>query len=172
MTVKGAVDPKVAAEDDNAGWKALGTCDTTSGVDGQGDKTKGLYNQVIMGVDNASDGDGIGNNDACVSVAKPGFKVEKGLAEGQAGQIELDENDEFEVKYLITVTNTGNVAGTFEDLSDEMSDELPAGASVESVTPSTIKGCDIGLNAPTVSYTHLTLPTTLHECRSRWSPYH
>ena len=24
----------------------------------------------------------------------------------------------------------------------------------------------------TVSYTHLTLPTTLHECRSRWSPYH
>ena len=25
---------------------------------------------------------------------------------------------------------------------------------------------------PAVSYTHLTLPTTLHECRSRWSPYH
>ena len=23
-----------------------------------------------------------------------------------------------------------------------------------------------------VSYTHLTLPTTLHECRSRWSPDH
>ena len=23
-----------------------------------------------------------------------------------------------------------------------------------------------------VSYTHLTLPTTLHECRSRWSQYH
>ena len=23
-----------------------------------------------------------------------------------------------------------------------------------------------------VSYTHLTLTTTLHECRSRWSPYH
>ena len=23
-----------------------------------------------------------------------------------------------------------------------------------------------------VSYTHLTLPTTLHECRSRWSTYH
>ena len=23
-----------------------------------------------------------------------------------------------------------------------------------------------------VSYTHLTLPTTLHECRSRWSPSH
>ena len=25
---------------------------------------------------------------------------------------------------------------------------------------------------PAVSYTHLTLPTTLHECRSRWSPCH
>ena len=24
----------------------------------------------------------------------------------------------------------------------------------------------------TVSYTHLTLPTTAYECRSRWSPYH
>ena len=23
-----------------------------------------------------------------------------------------------------------------------------------------------------VSYTHLTLPTTLNSCRSRWSPYH
>ena len=28
------------------------------------------------------------------------------------------------------------------------------------------------LNIAAVSYTHLTLPTTLHECRSRWSPYH
>ena len=24
----------------------------------------------------------------------------------------------------------------------------------------------------TVSYTHLTLPTTCTRCRSRWSPYH
>ena len=24
----------------------------------------------------------------------------------------------------------------------------------------------------TVSYTHLTLPTTARRCRSRWSPYH
>ena len=26
--------------------------------------------------------------------------------------------------------------------------------------------------AETVSYTHLTLPTTCRVCRSRWSPYH
>ena len=31
-------------------------------------------------------------------------------------------------------------------------------------------GAAIGVSP--VSYTHLTLPTTLHECRSRWSPYH
>ena len=34
---------------------------------------------------------------------------------------------------------------------------------------------DLGKEAKSymaVSYTHLTLPTTLHECRSRWSPYH
>ena len=30
----------------------------------------------------------------------------------------------------------------------------------------------IGPASCAVSYTHLTLPTTLHECRSRWSPYH
>ena len=29
---------------------------------------------------------------------------------------------------------------------------------------------DIRGNA--VSYTHLTLPTIIRECRSRWSPYH
>ena len=31
---------------------------------------------------------------------------------------------------------------------------------------------DMGLGAIPVSYTHLTLPTILRSCRSRWSPYH
>ena len=35
----------------------------------------------------------------------------------------------------------------------------------------TYKGAPIRL-ATAVSYTHLTLPTTLVKCRSRWSPYH
>ena len=30
----------------------------------------------------------------------------------------------------------------------------------------------LGDRGDAVSYTHLTLPTTLHECRSRWAPYH
>ena len=31
---------------------------------------------------------------------------------------------------------------------------------------------DIAPNITAVSYTHLTLPTRCHRCRSRWSPYH
>ena len=52
--------------------------------------------------------------------------------------------------------------------------ELFPGASI-STKPQDLKfkgeetTCQIG---NPVSYTHLTLPTTLHECRSRWSPYH
>ena len=30
----------------------------------------------------------------------------------------------------------------------------------------------ISIGATAVSYTHLTLPTILRSCRSRWSPYH
>ena len=33
-------------------------------------------------------------------------------------------------------------------------------------------GVEKKLNINTVSYTHLTLPTILRSCRSRWSPYH
>ena len=38
----------------------------------------------------------------------------------------------------------------------------------------TLTGClPHAASAPTaVSYTHLTLPTKTHQCRSRWSPYH
>ena len=31
---------------------------------------------------------------------------------------------------------------------------------------------ELRLNARPVSYTHLTLPTNIIRCRSRWSPYH
>ena len=34
-----------------------------------------------------------------------------------------------------------------------------------------ISNCD-KITPGTVSYTHLTLPTILRSCRSRWSPYH
>ena len=34
------------------------------------------------------------------------------------------------------------------------------------------KGSDTLVNVAPVSYTHLTLPTTLCMCRSRWAPSH
>ncbi|MBU5655433.1 hypothetical protein KPA07_11030, partial [Corynebacterium aurimucosum] len=112
ITLDGTVTPPDTDGKETADWKtASEACEADEDGSVKLNPRKGIYNQVVMGKENLPDGDGIENNDACVNVFKPGFKVEKGLAEGQAGQIELDENDEFEVKYLITVTNTGNVAG-------------------------------------------------------------
>ena len=37
---------------------------------------------------------------------------------------------------------------------------------------SSIKKIQSEMKDTPVSYTHLTLPTSLAECRSRWSPYH
>ena len=36
----------------------------------------------------------------------------------------------------------------------------------------TINNLNESIGPPTVSYTHLTLPTNSYTCRSRWSPYH
>ena len=45
------------------------------------------------------------------------------------------------------------------------------GQQHETRKPNILKhGCSVWWVA--VSYTHLTLPTTLVKCRSRWSPYH
>ena len=48
--------------------------------------------------------------------------------------------------------------GWADRLAEELSRLTPPGEALAYANP--------------VSYTHLTLPTTLHECRSRWSPYH
>ena len=37
---------------------------------------------------------------------------------------------------------------------------------------SEVKEASERVRTATVSYTHLTLPTTQRSCRSRWSPYH
>ena len=46
---------------------------------------------------------------------------------------------------------------------DDTNDEDPSGNPAPAVSVT---------NVTAVSYTHLTLPTTLCMCRSRWSPYH
>ena len=51
-------------------------------------------------------------------------------------------------------------------------DLLPADMSYFSGQKFEIDVLDAGLRIRSVSYTHLTLPTILRSCRSRWSPYH
>ena len=46
-----------------------------------------------------------------------------------------------------------------------------AGAAVAAV-PATAHAKGRAPGREAVSYTHLTLPTILRSCRSRWSPYH
>ena len=47
----------------------------------------------------------------------------------------------------------------------------PSATSAQSGNPGN-PGDEVSLNFVTVSYTHLTLPTSAVACRSRWSPYH
>ena len=58
----------------------------------------------------------------------------------------------------------------------------PGSCSVSSLPKATILSVSSSISSPlcsplcqspgSVSYTHLTLPTILRRCRSRWSPYH
>ena len=50
------------------------------------------------------------------------------------------------------------------DLGPRVSSSLTSGLTADCT--------ELEIGDYAVSYTHLTLPTTLHECRSRWSPYH
>ena len=49
------------------------------------------------------------------------------------------------------------------------------GAGVQGISWQTLQGTEMVREKKkrrSVSYTHLTLPTKTHQCRSRWSPYH
>ena len=49
---------------------------------------------------------------------------------------------------------------------------LDTGAKVIHMAPKTSSSINSKSISKAVSYTHLTLPTILRSCRSRWSPYH
>ena len=68
-----------------------------------------------------------------------------------------------------TVSATG--ASNLSDLEDKLAEKAREQGAKGYVINSA-GGNDQMFGTATVSYTHLTLPTTLHECRSRWSPYH
>ena len=58
-------------------------------------------------------------------------------------------------------------------VTGHLAQSLDGHAAAADGTSQWITGPDSRVHAhEAVSYTHLTLPTTLHECRSRWSPYH
>ena len=77
----------------------------------------------------------------------------------------------------VTAQNTQGVLGV-QPVSAEMV-ALQLQAVLEDIPPLAIKTgmlfdatiIEAVATAP-VSYTHLTLPTILRSCRSRWSPYH
>ena len=62
------------------------------------------------------------------------------------------------VDAAVEVSEKPKIAITFDDGPSVYTEELLDGLK------------DRGVKA--VSYTHLTRPTTRHQCRSRWSPYH
>ena len=63
---------------------------------------------------------------------------------------------------------------TFDDvlLVPAYSQVIPNQVDLSTYLTKTIKLNIPMMSAGTVSYTHLTLPTTPVACRSRWSPYH
>ena len=64
----------------------------------------------------------------------------------------------------------GNI--NIDNLKDFLLQHMPATESYCSQRKNDPNKLLLGSDLYPVSYTHLTLPTTLHECRSRWSPYH
>ena len=90
----------------------------------------------------------------------------------------------FNETYILLGYNNDSLKGlTLEFVIDEDYEEIHEEQSYDNLRR-LIKGCladDIeisyvitngGTDKYAVSYTHLTLPTKLEWCRSRWSPYH
>ena len=108
----------------------------------------------------------------------------------------LNRPSESNRKYIITVDSNGNLVSRPNMAYDEKNSDTPSTAPESSDTravstdlpnkkPSLqekklqdkVQECKdifdyIQNDYSAVSYTHLTLPTILRSCRSRWSPYH
>ena len=95
-----------------------------------------------------------------------------GVHEGETASVDallaiIGEKGE-DYKTLLSQSNGSTEAPAKEETvevatEDVSSDEVEAPAGVEVITMPR-------LSDTTVSYTHLTLPTMLAQCRSRWSP--
>ncbi|WP_460743782.1 DUF7507 domain-containing protein [Mariniluteicoccus endophyticus] len=131
VTVTYAVDQAAITP---TGWTDLSTCE--AGV-GASNPAKGLHNLVTLD----GDTDGEDNNDACTPVkGTPTFAVKKTTA---ADPITLGVDDTTATRtYTVTVTNTGNVAGTSPAVVDAPS--KPAGFTL---TGATVDGAPVTLGA-------------------------
>ena len=70
---------------------------------------------------------------------------------------------------LMTIAKWARNDGTLLSLIDHP--EYSSEVKVMAVRNKKLSGSTLGYIVA-VSYTHLTLPTILRSCRSRWSPYH
>ena len=74
--------------------------------------------------------------------------------------------------WLQRARHTGSIDVT--DAIGHVAGEIAADLDARAIITSTISGATarrVAMHRP-VSYTHLTLPTNIIRCRSRWSPYH
>ncbi|MCT1686794.1 hypothetical protein [Pseudoglutamicibacter cumminsii] len=105
-----------------ADWVAVGECET----EGEGNPDKGLFNKVTM----EGDSDGPENNDACNPVGKdPSFAVKK---DADTTSVVTSEGKTWKATYTVTVSNTGDIAGTSQAVTDTPS--VPKGFAVTGAT--------------------------------------
>nr|WP_219401384.1 DUF11 domain-containing protein [Pseudoglutamicibacter albus] len=105
-----------------ADWVAVGECET----EGEGNPDKGLFNKVTM----EDDSDGPENNDACNPVGKdPSFAVKK---DADTTSVVTSEGKTWKATYTVTVSNTGDIAGTSQAVTDTPS--VPKGFAVTGAT--------------------------------------
>ena len=104
---------------------ALGMCDA-SDASTVLDPEQGLHNLVIL--KDGDDADGTENNDSCVKVEVPLFRVQK---EAKSKAPVVVNDGKFAVDYTVTVSNDGTADGSFKDITDELS--LPEGFGVTAI---------------------------------------
>ena len=86
----------------------------------------------------------------------------------------LFESYERRIDKINSVLNSYGIASIEEAEKITKDAGLDVYAQVKSIQPICFENAcwAYTVGAATVSYTHLTLPTTVCSCRSRWSPYH
>ena len=99
---------------------------------------------------------------------------ERMLTEIQASQLSDTQFKAMVIRKHSELTeNYQKLQGNYNDLTANyisMKKEMKIINKGQEEMKNTISELKITVEA--VSYTHLTLPTSLAECRSRWSPYH